>query len=390
VTIAFSSVTDNVGFRELEPAWRALGVRSRSNQIFQDFDWCWRSWECVAAPLDRRLRILVGRVDGRVVLIWPCMIAGPYLRLLSCELFQFSDVLVEAGPDSGAWLRAALRALRGLGGQALLLKELRADSVLSDHLRRYPARGLKRTSQRVRLLHLDRYASWDAYLGRLPRQLRADQRRQWRRIEASAPGIRFELVNDRMAQRNTIRWIFDRKVAWLKERNASAEFLDSREYRRFCESVCDDLHARGITFVGRLVAGTAIIAAVIGFFREEYFTFFMFAYDPAWHRYSPGRLVMERCIRHCFDQGVTTFDFMLGDEDYKEKWSDEDHVVEDYAIPSTLLGHAVLHWHANRWDRVTCMRWWRVVSRCFPGVVRRRIGERFTSQAEILGEMRPV
>src|SRR5271166_5073752 len=120
VTISFTTVTDDVGFRNLEPAWRALTRKLDPSHFYQEFDWCWRAWECLASKSERPLRILVGSVEGRVALILPLMIGGPYLRFIGVEILEFFDVLVEPATERDEWLDAAMRATRRLGGHALL------------------------------------------------------------------------------------------------------------------------------------------------------------------------------------------------------------------------------------------------------------------------------
>jgi CelD/BcsL family acetyltransferase involved in cellulose biosynthesis len=70
-------IRDPAAFRALQGAWQDLFARALRPHFFQRFDWLWDAWEQVAAPKGRQLFIVVGRVDGRVVLILPLTLYGP-------------------------------------------------------------------------------------------------------------------------------------------------------------------------------------------------------------------------------------------------------------------------------------------------------------------------
>src|SRR5258708_11739889 len=142
--IEFTVVTDDDGFRGLEDDWRRLSDAVGPSHFFQTFDWCWYAWQCVASRFGRRLRILVGRVDQRVVMIWPLMIAGPFLRLLGSDHGEYHDVLMVPEPERSIWLEAALRAAKRLGGAALLLRYVRPDGDLGVFLLAQKKRGRSR------------------------------------------------------------------------------------------------------------------------------------------------------------------------------------------------------------------------------------------------------
>lgn len=46
-------------------------------------------------------------------------------------------------------------------------------------------------------------------------------------------------------------------------------------------------------------------------------------YDPAWHRHSPGSLLMHEVLNRLIREGVDVVDFGYGDDDYKDRWSSE-------------------------------------------------------------------
>src|SRR5206468_4188970 len=66
-------------FRALEPEWDRLYARAASPYLTQSFEWNLCSWETFVQPVGGRLRCVVVRAQGSVVLIWPFAVT-PYHR----------------------------------------------------------------------------------------------------------------------------------------------------------------------------------------------------------------------------------------------------------------------------------------------------------------------
>jgi CelD/BcsL family acetyltransferase involved in cellulose biosynthesis len=74
------------------------------------------AWQTTGAPRGRALRIVVMRVDGQAVLIWPMTVGRFGLwRLagaLGPEASEYDPVLVENGPEANERLRVAWQFVR--------------------------------------------------------------------------------------------------------------------------------------------------------------------------------------------------------------------------------------------------------------------------------------
>ena len=382
--IRFTTVTDTAGFQRLEPAWRALMAQLGPAQFFLGFDWCWHAWEQLIAPTGRGLRILVGTVGDGVVLIWPLMLGGPYLRFLGTERSHHCDILVAPGPRRAAWIGAALRAARGLGGAALLLRNLRPDSHFAQFLAAQRPPGRIVAARHTRCVRLDRFASWDAYWASRPHKLISDQRRQWRRLTERAPA-RFEFVYDWPAMRAAIDWMLARKVAWLHTRGEGDDLFATAPYQAVIVAAAQALLAQGATCVARLRAGDATIAATLAFRQGDTLLVLVMAHDPAWHRFSPSRLLYELTLQWCFRHGIGVFDLLTGEEEYKALWATDEATLLHCCLPLTLQGRTLLAWHAAGLGATGQDRP-RMLTRLLPGRLRRRLA----SNAPLLAAMQPI
>jgi len=344
--ITFEVIRDGDGFRALATDWHRLAMAGAC-QVFQRFDWQWNAWTRVAQPRGRRLHILVGHSGGRVVLIWPLVRDGDALSFLSSEQTEYHDVLVESGPWAQQWLDDAWRMLAATpGGNSLILSDVRADSLLAGLVARQSGAAW-RTERQTWLIDLARWGSWDAFSARLSKQMRLDQKRRWKRANELPGGIRFEIVRDPSEIVCTLDWFFVQKLSWMRYKGISARRFGTPEYRGFIAAVTADARARGGLMVARIMTGETIVSASFGYAHDNRFVAHASAYDPAFHAYSPSRLLRERVLQWCFDQGFASFDFLPGDMAYKADWADTTLAVSDYLVPISSYGRLKLRWHTR-------------------------------------------
>lgn len=353
-------IRDLAGFLALEGDWRDLSTRS-SHSIFQTFEWQWRCWEQVAAPRARKLRLLVANSEGRVVLIWPLVLDGIYLKFLSSERTEYRDLLVERGPQTDTWIAEAWHALqRSARNRVLELRDIRSDGNLGPWLAEHQQRGVQ-AMQASLAVRLDHFETWDQYAATLPKSLVADQRRQWRRVAEWPENIRYHHVINPDEIVRTLDWCFEKKLEWLDKRALGTTEFGSQEYRSFIISVALDAHERGHLWVGRIGSESRTLSAGYGFVFNRSFILYSFTYDPAYKSLSPARLLQEMMICHCLEQRIEVFDFMGGDDAYKRIWAQEGAALLDYVQPVSVAARLLEAWHTaaispHRYYRALCNR----------------------------------
>jgi CelD/BcsL family acetyltransferase involved in cellulose biosynthesis len=231
--LVFEIIDDSASFAALRESWETLFARAAVPHFFQRFEWLWAAWRYVAEPKGRRLLILVGRSEGRVVLIWPLMRQDRGLiRFLASDRGEYRDILVEAGPAAERWVGEAYDRLVAMDDVNILhLQDIRPVSVLARHV---AARGIgARTFVWPAVaIGLGAWRGFAQYLEGRSRNLRLDQGRQWRRF-AKLGDPAFVSVLDRTAAGETIAWIYKRKIEWQQERGISNPSFSCDEYRSF-------------------------------------------------------------------------------------------------------------------------------------------------------------
>lgn len=384
--IRFEVVSDSAGLRDLETDWRALFSRIDGATIFQTFDWHWHTWETSCASSGRGLHILVGRIGATVSLIWPLMRDDAYLTFLTPGGFQYNDALLAPGPEGDALLSAAWRTVSRQGADLLLLLGLRPNSRLVALLTGHqPAARHRETPSHS--LQLSAFPSWAGYLASLPKRLMADQARQWRRLERLPDGVAFELAADPAAVKDAIGWLLDRKMEWLTAKAMPTSLIASPEYRAFLEAISTAALARGWLFLASLRSGPHLLSVLLGFRVGTQLSFYNFAYDHAWNPYSPGRLLLERSIRWCWDNDVQVFDFLTGGHAYKETWANQCTTLSDFTVPLSLKGRAILSWHSLKLGRLAEHPLFRTAYLSIPPGLRGKLRRALQTNAMIVQSM---
>jgi CelD/BcsL family acetyltransferase involved in cellulose biosynthesis len=323
-------VTDDAAFAALAPEWDRLLAASSARSPFLTWAWvsAWR--QTLGAGHD--LGVVAARHpgDGSLLGLAPFAVeerrapGGLHYRAL---VFLGSgpaapdhlDLLVVQGweaavaaPLWGAVLRRTrpdLADLDGVSAGGLL------DSLA---LRRRSDR--RRYADPIPCPHLPLPATWEEYEASLGRNLRQNLRRYARRLEQEAPGpVTRRLVVNPEEIDPTLDDLA-RLHQQVRTSRGQAGAFRTPELAAFHHLAAHRFLEAGRLRLSRLdVAGKAV--AVIYCVRQgDVVSFYTTGYDPDYARFGPGRDLMAHAIGAAIAEGATEFDFLRGDEAYKDHW----------------------------------------------------------------------
>jgi CelD/BcsL family acetyltransferase involved in cellulose biosynthesis len=265
---------------------------------------------------------------------------------------------------------------------------MRDDADVSKFLSHRPDLGRSRGAEPARSVRLTRFDDWEAYLNTLSHGLQVNQRKQWRRLEKLAIPARFEIVYDRTARLDLVRWLHAEKTRWLDAKGEpGGGMFGTENYRDFLCTIVSVLATKNMVMTCRLVSGEETLSGLLGFMHRGYFVFFIFAYEQEWANYSPGRLLMAKAIEWCMQNDIHTFDMLWGEQEYKLLWCDAEHGIGDYFVPLTVEGRVIEAWHGSGLSRAFAQPWFDAISRHSPAILRRIVGSRLGSNAELISSM---
>jgi CelD/BcsL family acetyltransferase involved in cellulose biosynthesis len=339
--LSFSTVDESNGFRSLHEPWDALWASLDHPHIFSSFDWCWNAWSLVAKRRGHKLRLVCGRLDGRLVLIWPMMEDSRVLRMLSSETLEYRDIIVEPSEHTSRWVEDAWSyVLATTHANTFIFQNLRLPNALGAKLAQVSSARLIGGGW-CPLVRLDRFADWDAYARTLPKKLLSDQRRQWNRLRQVLPGVSFRLVDRADMIEPVMAWIGRHKVAW-GEAQGKPVWFNAEDISSMLKAVAESTLDDGRLVFATLSDGNTAISAGWGFVCGNELLFHAFAYDRAYATYSPSRLFVENLLQYCFHKGIRTIDFMPGEEAYKHIWATDYVRTESYLGPLNWRGELLL------------------------------------------------
>jgi CelD/BcsL family acetyltransferase involved in cellulose biosynthesis len=298
-----------------ETRWNALLDRSKLPSVF--LTWQWQTQWARAFARERNLHLLsVTDEDGSLTSLLPLYEERPgTLRFLGgVDVSDYLDVIVAAGREEEVW--HALLQQRAAQPVEWDLHAVRAASLTPTLVPALaPAYGLRAwasVEERCPVLRLP--GAWEEYLARLSGKDRHELRRKMRRLEKELPGAR---VRSHAA---TEGW--DEALGRFLElhrlsKAGKARFMD-QGMERFFRDATGALVAAGWARLWFLESEGAAVASFLCFEYAGTVGLYNSGFDPAHARLAPGIVLLAHVIRDAIGRGITTFDFLRGEEPYKQ------------------------------------------------------------------------
>jgi CelD/BcsL family acetyltransferase involved in cellulose biosynthesis len=115
--------------------------------------------------------------------------------------------------------------------------------------------------------------------------------------------------------------------------------LDRPGYRQYYSSMVERFTWPGPLLVAALEVDGKILSTNWGFISNGRFIGIVMSFEGGeWRKFSPGRVLLEELLKWIFTNGISVFDFGIGDESYKVAYTDETLPLYQGTIPVTAVG----------------------------------------------------
>jgi hypothetical protein len=104
----------------------------------------------------------------------------------------------------------------------------------------------------------------------------------------------------------------------------------------------ETLRERGVLLSSTLRAGGQLVSLWIGFVHEGSWSGWIFAYNPAFKKFSPGHQLLIRMLEESYRLGHREFDFSGCAQDYKLLYATHGRLIGDIGTPSPMRAVVLL------------------------------------------------
>jgi len=310
--------------------WNGLLARSAISSAF--LSWEWQTAWARAFAADRAVQLLALRADdGSIAGLLPLYEErdGCWRVVGGADVSDYLDLIAPAGTEEEAW--HALLLHRAAHGVEWDLHAVRAVSPTARVLPRLASsvglRAVAEVKDRCPVLKLP--ATWDAYLATLSGKDRHELRRKMRKLERELPGVTVRSHAD-------VRGWDDALGAFLalhrRSKVGKARFMDER-MEHFFRDATSALVDRGWARLWFLESDGVPVASFLCIEHGDSVGLYNSGFDPAHARLAPGIVLLAHVIRDAIERGVPVFDFLRGEESYKQDFGPS---------PETLLNIRIL------------------------------------------------
>jgi CelD/BcsL family acetyltransferase involved in cellulose biosynthesis len=321
-------VREEAELRSLASDWKNLFHSAECNNIFLSFAWLSQWW----AHFGQNLKLFVVTVrdnNGLLVAVAPLYISkawGSLRRLgLLGDRFVGSDhlgFLVEK-----PYLSEALESIRNLvfdqrkEWDFIDFTSASPDSValrqFQDMLDAAQMTILSTASSLCPYLHLPR--TTEEYWISLRPKLRKNLRYQTRGLQRDGQ-LNFVTIEDPSEMTSALEDLLRLHQLRSDRRGRISAFLDPKVVP-FHRAALQALFAEGEARIFFLELSGKRIAALYGFSTGRKFCYYQSGADPAYSRFGVGTLLISSVIEWAIRNGYGEFDFLRGDEPYKQLWA---------------------------------------------------------------------
>lgn len=320
----YEVISGEAEFRALQSEWDALWSNAQG-YAYQSFGFCWLAWKYVSKPHGRKLKCIVCREDGKLVLVWPlatirrllwrCLVPlGPEGGDLTSVLVEDNELTAEL--VAGAWDVARKRCGADFIHLSYVREGLELCSLVSRERRVQFAEPYT-----VSAASLRGQGSWDDYCHTLGTLFH--KRPGGFAKKLSKEGTVVVRMLDPAEESETaavIEWMLKCKRVWSERTGKWSEWLDSREFERFLGKL---IYSGEVPSMARLIVVTldeAPVSAIVVTLGNPCASALIAGFDPHYGKCCPGLITIEQCVKWAFESGYD-LDFGVGTEDFKIYWS---------------------------------------------------------------------
>jgi CelD/BcsL family acetyltransferase involved in cellulose biosynthesis len=179
---------------------------------------------------------------------------------------------------------------------------------------------------------------WEGYLASRSRNFRSQVRRRERALERDHE-VKVQSATEATLQGDLLR-LFDLHARRWQARGRSS--LEASGAKESLSSFAELAQQRGWLRLRLLEVDGVAVAGFLGWRLGDSYAFYQSGFDPSWSDKSVGVVMMATTVRSAIEEGAIEFDMLLGDEPYKQRFTNASRPVQTVILtrstsPTRLL-----------------------------------------------------
>jgi CelD/BcsL family acetyltransferase involved in cellulose biosynthesis len=310
--------------KRIVDSWNTLNEASGCPHIHLTWEWISLWWKHFGG--DRELMLLGAIEHDRVLAIAPLCIRKVGMGTACLRILEFLGTGLS---DRGnfLWEPSRIDALRHILGYVYAQKK-RWERI---SLRAFPEwsasnPAVKREAEilGLRISQPERGGSpylkingeWRTYFDNRGKNIRSDTRRRSNRL-ADFGNTCVKLLKSHDEILSTL----DQVVQMGIQNPLKRHLFIHPAMKGFLAEMLTLFHRKGWLRFWVMESDGQLMSYIIGFLFKRTFYYWNLGYDPKFTACSPGRLLLIDVLKYCFEEKILEFDFMRGEETYKQHWA---------------------------------------------------------------------
>lgn len=311
-------------FDALHDQWNALWTLA-DGRHHESFSACRLSWEHVAKPLGRTLRIIAVRDEARLIAVWPLVRSRNrlwnVLRPLSPESADYTTVLCDPDHASPALMDSIWQAARvQCAADIILLPYLDCKSELY-RLVSEQARVMVAKEHPYAVARLSLEKDWNSFIAGLGKLANKKPGALYQRLEREGKvELRTLGPEDREENARMVEWMLARKRDWAERVDKKGDWLYAQSYGEYLVALLNHRDEDACARLNVLTLNGEILAVnMIGLGKRSIMGM-MGGFDRRFSKFAPGAVTTEAWAHWALERGFD-FDLGIGAETFKAYWS---------------------------------------------------------------------
>ena len=318
----------------LSDIWNQVLKKSESNNIFLTWEWIstwWRHFGEGRKPL-----ILLLKKEGNIIGIAPLMYTRQRIKFLNLGIIEFigtglsdyGDFILTKEKEECMNLIFDFLEREPIKWDMMDLRHIPEDSITAGLLHKLAEeRSYKIIRKETSCMYIPLSQTWEEYFGKLSSNRRYDLRRSLRRCNKNHSMYVKHIENIKDFE-DSIDDFFNLYTKWLMERYKISSIFNIPLYKvkQFLIDLAQILFktqadGENLIDLSFLMIDQKPASSCYSFIYNKVFFAYMMPWDSLYSKYNIGNLHLMFLLEYSMKQGLKKFDFLRGNEPYKNRWN---------------------------------------------------------------------